>query len=247
MYFWSKSLFCIKFSKKHILKLRLKVVAWIARRYYLEKGSLSAHSSWKPPQRQATPSLLHRFPFSLTGGLLLFPVHAVQSSPQRVAGRGGPYHSWLISSLPLSPILCVCSSDCLLSFLPVEFSKARISLPLATRRAHCIFDVWNIKQILGLTVQKSSQTKEDYGHAENTKDMGLGNYPSSQRRGCFTSPVHPWEIGSGALSRICSEPSAPSHPGWWPCQARSLLLLTFSWVIGCIALASSQADTWAVS
>jgi hypothetical protein len=36
----------------------------------------------------------------------------------------------------------------------VEFSKARIPLPLATWRVYSIFDVWDIKQMLVLTVQK---------------------------------------------------------------------------------------------
>lgn len=80
--------------------------------------------------------------------LLLFLVHS-----HSVVGRGTMAITRLVPSLLSLPSF-VWSSRCLLSFLPVEFSKARIPLPLATWRVYSIFDVWDIKQMLVLTVQK---------------------------------------------------------------------------------------------
>lgn len=101
---------------------------WIQRRCCLKKGSLSASTNWKPIHKGGPP-LRGRIDFlSRTQVVYRCPVCA-RRSPSRGVLLGGEDHNhpWLVPALSLSPILCVCSSDCLLSFLPVEFSKARIS------------------------------------------------------------------------------------------------------------------------
>lgn len=136
--------------------------AWIQRRYCHKEGSLPASTNWKLMDK-GRPPLRGCIDFPSGSQAVYCCYMSTQHSP-RPRGTAVPAvrcregeardHACLVLSLPLSPILCVCSSDCFLSFLPVEFSKAKILLPSATRRVYSIFDVSDIKQMLVLTEQK---------------------------------------------------------------------------------------------
>lgn len=187
-----------KFCKKHILKINQKVEAWIPRCSCLKRGSLSASTKWKPSPR-ATPPLLYWFLFSRRRFTAVPCTHCctyTRHSPRsRAVLLGGEdlNHPWLVLvPSPLWPILCVCSSDCLLSFMPAECWKAKILLPLATRRLYSIF-IWCLKH----------QTNACAQSAEIIPDKRRlwpgGEY---QRNGHGKLPVK-------LKKRLCPQPSSP--------------------------------------
>lgn len=144
-----------RFSKKHIWKITQKVAVWIARQYCLEKGPLSAHRSWKPWTKSG-----HPFATALISFLAHRRFTAHPCTCSRVVltvccweGRIVITPDWSCPFLSLlsfvSAVQTAFCHSCQWSF---QKQDSRFLWPL--RGAYSIFDVWNIKQILVLTVQK---------------------------------------------------------------------------------------------
>lgn len=148
-----------KLSKKRLLKISQKVEAWLQRRCVPKRTAPQRAQDDKSVTEAGHCLAAASMPFLAAGRSLPFHVHTLLCPRSAtVVAAACCWERQMVNTLMvrpfLSPALCVCSWDCLLSFVPVEFSKARISLPLATQTAYSMFDVCNIKQVLVLAVQK---------------------------------------------------------------------------------------------
>lgn len=159
------------------------------------------------------PPLCHRIDFlSCSQEVYCSSLYMQQSRPHSVLlGGEDRNHPWLVLSLSLSPILCVCSSDCLLSFLPVEFSKARFSLPLATQRS--VQYIWCLEHQTNSCAHSAEiipDKRRLWPCGEYERD-GVGKLPVKSKRRLFLQPCSPvrkrkQEAVKNLLRALCPQP-----------------------------------------